>query len=91
MATHAYNIAHVYHGIPLRFPPRRGHHADDDTAASLSPGHGGSDCAEILKLKLHTICAREIFSNRKESAMKENMVSKPRECRPVKVAVLFEM
>lgn len=38
-------------------------------------GHGGSDCAEILKLKLHTICAREIFSNRKESAMKENMVN----------------
>jgi len=61
-------------------------HVDPDTARSedgvpvisyfgVYDGHGGSDCAEILKRKLHTICAREIFSDRKESAMKNNMVN----------------
>ena len=65
-------------------------HVDTDTARSeavggvpvvsyfgVYDGHGGSDCAEILKRKLHTICAREIFANREsgESGMKENMVN----------------
>jgi len=63
-------------------------HVDTDTARSeegvpvlsyfgVYDGHGGSDCAEILKRKLHSICAREIFANREsgESGMKENMVN----------------